>query len=348
MPVPLSAIPRLVALAERLAPGSVHVIIDNEEAFVKFRQGVLESKRAVEMGVFVKIDTGYHRAGIATTSPQFQRLVSTIVDQTCRPGLYLQGFYSHFGHSYAGNSADDAANGLLEELGGLEAALEAVPPTHTTPLVLSVGATPTATAAQTLVCSKTDAAHTLRSILARLQAGRDRVELHAGVYPLLDCQQLATQARAGSDSDRPSFQPLSKANIAITVLLEVTSTYTERAQPEALVSGGSLALGREPCKSYAGWGIVSAGLGNAGTRAVYDERGGRTGWVVGRISQEHGILTWQGDAQLCNTLGVGDRVRVWPNHACVAGAGFGWYLVVDAEEGGGERVVDVWVRGRGW
>ncbi len=36
-----------------------------------------------------------------------------------------------------------------------------------------------------------------------------------------------------------------------------------------------------------------------------------------------------------------------PNHACVAGAGFGWYLVVDSDQGGDE-IVDVWVRWRGW
>lgn len=343
----MSAIPRLVALAEGLAPRSVHVIIDNEDAFGKFRQRLVEGKSTVEIGVFVKIDTGYHRAGLQTTSPRFNSLVATIVNETASPGPYLQGFYSHFGHSYAGNSAEEAANGLIEELLGLEAATKALPQAPTTPLILSVGATPTATAAQTLLSSDGASAQTLRTTLARLQTTH-HVELHAGVYPLLDCQQLATQARPSSGTPSASFQPLSKANIAMTVLLEVTSTYTERAQPEALVSGGSFALGREPCKSYPGWGIVSDALGNAGTQAVYEERGSRTGWIVGRISQEHGILTWAGDAGSCNVLRVGDSVRVWPNHACVAGAGFGWYFVVDGEEGGGERVVDVWVRGRGW
>jgi D-serine deaminase-like pyridoxal phosphate-dependent protein len=77
---------------------------------------------------------------------------------------------------------------------------------------------------------------------------------------------------------------------------------------------------------------------------VYDERGDRTGWIVGRVSQEHGILVWEGEREKCNLLTIGKKVMVWPNHACVAGAGFGWYLVTD----GGEEVVDVWVRWRGW
>ena len=48
-------------------------------------------------------------------------------------------------------------------------------------------------------------------------------------------------------------------------------------------------------------------------------------------------------------LEVGQKVRVWPNHACIAGAMFGWYLVVDSRLVGREdEVVDVWVRWRGW
>jgi len=68
------------------------------------------------------------------------------------------------------------------------------------------------------------------------------------------------------------------------------------------------------------------------------------GWRVGRINQEHGILTWNGGKEVEEKLEVGQKVRVWPNHACVAGSGFGFYLVVD----GGDEIVDVWPRWRGW
>lgn len=184
------------------------------------------------------------------------------------------------------------------------------------------------------------------SILNRLKQNYS-VELHAGVYPLLDCQQVATHARPSDAAASEGFQPLSKDSIAIKMLLEVSSVYTERAKPEVLVSAGSLALGRDPCKSYPGWGIVTGDFANEGG-AVYDEAGERMGWIVGRISQEHGILTWEGKRERCRELKVGDKVMVWPNHACVAGAGFGWYLIVDSEVDGGEEVVDVWTRWRGW
>jgi D-serine deaminase-like pyridoxal phosphate-dependent protein len=75
---------------------------------------------------------------------------------------------------------------------------------------------------------------------------------------------------------------------------------------------------------------------------------------MGRISQEHGTVTWKGNPATAGMAGMGtqeegkfevvQKIRVWPNHACIAGAGFGWYLVVD----GGDEVVDVWPRWRGW
>lgn len=307
---------------------------------------MLQSESNVEIGVFIKIDTGYHRAGIKTSSPSFASLVETVAQETQKPGSFLKGFYSHFGHSYAGSSEDDAANGLIDELVGLDEAIKAVPDTFAGKLVLSVGATPTATAAQNMLSSASPKAKEFQDVLARLQK-HHQVELHAGVYPVLDCQQIATHARPAQGEASPAFQPLSKANIGIRMLVEVTSIYNEREKPEALVSAGSLAMGREPCKSYPGWGILTNALGNSATSSIYDERGDRTGWIVGRISQEHGILTWEGDKSRCNPLTIGDKISIWPNHACVAGAGFGWYLIVDSEKGG-DTVVDVWTRWRGW
>jgi D-serine deaminase-like pyridoxal phosphate-dependent protein len=74
---------------------------------------------------------------------------------------------------------------------------------------------------------------------------------------------------------------------------------------------------------------------------------GYRGWIIGRITQEHGILTQEkGEGE---ALEVGQKVKIWPNHACIAGAGYGWYLVVDSErEGCEDQIVDVWVRCRGW
>lgn len=328
--------PRLLNLASKLKPGSVNILIDNIDAFNKMKDSLL----AGNIGVFIKIDTGYKRAGITTSSPKFPGLVRKVVGTV---GDAFRGFYSHYGHSYAGNSEKDAAHGLISELEGLEEAAAEVDEAYLSLLkqkmVLTVGATPTATAAQNMLSGSPRVAE-FKTLLNRLKETY-AVELHAGVYPLLDLQQVATHARPTSGR-----AALTKESIGVKVLLEISSVYDERDKLEALASAGSLALGREPCKSYPGWGIVTGDLGNAGN-AVYDERGDRTGWIVGRISQEHGILTWEGPEDNMTPLEIGSKVLVWPNHACVAGAGFGWYLIVDSEKGG-DTVVDVWVRWRGW
>jgi len=267
VPVPQSSIPRLLHLASLLHRGSVSVMIDNLDAFQKFHSSLWKSE--LEIGVFIKIDTGYHRAGIQASSPSFAELVGAVLSQSGK-SMVFKGFYSHYGHSYAGNTQDDAAVGLIAELVGLQEAVSFVPPSHTGRVVLSVGATPTATAAQNMLSVSSPKAKEFMDVLGRLKKKYD-IELHAGVYPLLDCQQVATHARPASNPTK-NFQPLSKDNIAIRMLVEVTSIYNERGKPEALVSAGSLAMGREPCKSYPGWGIVTSDLGNSMTESVYDER----------------------------------------------------------------------------
>lgn len=262
-----------------------------------------------------------------------------------KSGESFKGFYSHFGHSYAGSSEEDAASGLIEELKVLDIATEAVPSSFRGELVLTVGATPTSTAAQNMLSSNSPRVGEFKAVLERIQK-KHKVELHAGVYPLLDLQQVATHARPPTGESKAGFQPLSKENIGLRLLVEVTSVYDEREKPEALISAGSLALGREPCKSYPGWGVVTGDLGNK-DQIVYDDRGAKTGWIVGRISQEHGILTWEGPRDQFKPLAIGDKLMVWPNHACVAGVSMGWYLIVDSDQGG-DKIVDVWVRWRGW
>jgi D-serine deaminase-like pyridoxal phosphate-dependent protein len=260
----------------------------------------------------------------------------------------ILGLYSHLGHSYGFSTPAEAITGLQQEFSDLEvAARDILPRLPTgTGLTLSVGATPTATAVQNLLTiDKSPEAVRLQEYIATLQKTTDlHLELHAGVYPFLDCQQIATHAR--------SFN-LSYENIGLSMLVEVASLYPSRGKPEALIAAGSFVLGREPCKNYPGWGIVSPWRPSSATSGqreeppVYDEEN-RTGWIVGSVSQEHGILRWEGSQKVMSELKIGDKLLVWPNHACVASHGFGWYIVVDSDEEDGDVIRDVWVRCRGW
>lgn len=340
-----------------------------------------------KLGIYIKIDTGYHRAGVLATSSEFVAIVRRIFDDLEPAGsAELHGLYSHAGHSYGGDSRSAAISLLMEEIRGLEDAVRLVRETsgcgvsaHSRSFNLSVGATPTTSSIQNLFdelnghdSTLHEQSNRIKACIDRIQT-KDRIELHAGVYPLLDLQQVATQASpsaaatnlstsSGPSPSNPASCPLSTNDIGLTILVEVASLYPNRSPPEALIAAGSLALGREPCKSYPGWGIVTdwgfpSKPSSSLSSSSADPGAGRSGWQVGRISQEHGILTSmthkeaeEGGQARAGELVVGQKVRIWPNHACVAGAGFGWYVVVDSSlpEHRRDEIVDVWVRWRGW
>ena len=263
------------------------------------------------------------------------------------------------GHSYGVSSPEEALEALSKELEGLkEGAIEVLKITganKTTSLdaekvVLSLGATPTATAAQNLVENDSSPqAQDYRVLLDKINTSF-AVELHAGVYPVMDMQQLATRARPANSPSTPSKSLLSFSDLGLRTLVEVASIYPTRGEkPEALIAAGSIVLGREPCKSYPGWGVVTPWPKAQNSGAPhYDPEGSKTGWIVGRVSQEHGILTWEGPTENRLDLEIGEKLMIWTNHACISGVNFGWYLIVDSDGPDPDVVKDVWVRWRGW
>ena len=93
---------------------------------------------------------------------------------------------------------------------------------------------------------------------------------------MMDMQQLATRARPQHSSSDPSKSMLSFADLGLRALVEVVSVYNEREKPEAMIAAGSIVLGREPCKSYPGWAVVSPWPENDGK--FYDPEGEKKGW----------------------------------------------------------------------
>lgn len=338
MPLAPSAVPRLGALRARHHPAlDLSVVLDHPDQLAALASTATTAGGA--WNVFVKIDAGYRRAGLETASPELAALLAAIAT----PGTHtrLRGFYVHAGHSYASTSAACARAFLADEIAAVFAAADTLP--HPPDgLILSVGATPTVLAAAATTAATDTAAATAaddgdgRLVRDAAQTAQQRgwtLELHAGVYTLMDLQQLSTAPAGG----------LGWRDMALTVLAEVVSVYPARR--EALVALGSTGLGREPGR-IAGWGVVAAwrpGLPWDGAQ--------KSGWRVDRISQEHGVLTHDdddggggsgGDEPM--ELQVGMKLRVWPQHACIAGHAHGWYFVVD----GDDCVVDIWVRCRGW
>ncbi|TKA70650.1 hypothetical protein B0A49_01965 [Cryomyces minteri] len=330
---------------------SVSVLVDHPDTLDELSDlpnGVWPGK----ISLFVKVDTGYHRSGASPESKQLRDVLRKV--QQRHSSFELVGFYSHMGSSYAASSSAEAVNYLTLETERLADAADVATNLYSFDgdarrFTLSLGATPTATAAQNLFDETPEMAEAMRRF-ERVK-GRYNVELHAGVYPVLDLQQLATRARPAYSNH--GFPYLSRENLALRVLVEVASLYPERGKPEALIAAGGLALGREPCKSYPGWAVVSGWTADVTSKTgpvydIEDDKADKTGWIVGRISQEHGILTWEGPRENMRQLKIGEKLLLWPNHACIAGAGFGWYFVVDSDTNDSDIIRDVWLRWRGW
>jgi D-serine deaminase-like pyridoxal phosphate-dependent protein len=150
MPLPLSSISTLNTYAEDFSkPGTIAIMADNEAHLAHLDQFTRPPS------VFLKIDTGTHRAGLRADSSEFAFLAGEAVKVHQAGKCTLLGIYSHASHSYAGRDAENAMRLLLDEINGCLEAEKHVwgqesASALTKPLVLSVGATPTATSAQNL------------------------------------------------------------------------------------------------------------------------------------------------------------------------------------------------------
>ncbi|PQE20363.1 D-serine dehydratase protein [Rutstroemia sp. NJR-2017a BBW] len=376
-PVAPGAVDRLAAISKALGPRGLSLMIDHPAQLDSVSR--IYAKSGIPPLIFIKIDMGGHRAGVIPDTTACTDLISSVLSLAKRNECVFHGLYSHAGHSYSSNSQTVALDYLRQELESLLVTVGTVNLTfdNKTHLVLSVGATPTTTSIRNLFVDVTSEEESrevsaLKATIGALRELGHEIELHAGVYPVLDLQQLATHALPENI--------LGFSSLGLTILAEVASLYPSRGtsnSSEALITAGSLAItlicpymyflstpeyyylpvsvdlltltlsvGREPCKAYAGWGILtpwnrsSFVLPNSGPENY-------SGWQISRISQEHGILTNPGKND--SELTIGQKIRIWPNHACIAGAGYGWYLVVDESRKGKEdEIVDIWVRWRGW
>ena len=341
IPPSSSCLKRLSVFYEQLGPDSLSFLLDHP---AQLRNLVSSSAPGTTspIPVWIKVDPGYRRAGAVPKSIEMQSLLSALKEASkpsSTPHIRLIGFYTHMGLSYSATSSSSALSYLAEEISQvLSATSDATPADFGIDrFVISLGATPTASSAANLLSDPESGAE-VREVLAKAARQHVDVELHAGVHAVLDMQQMSTHSRTQSTDD-----------IGLRILAEVLSVYENRETPEVLVGAGTLALGREPCPSYPGWGVVAPNPWQSDNKSqIYDEEN-KTGWIVKRISQEHGNLSWEGPMDKMYPLNIGEKVLIWPNHACIAGPNFAGYFVVDSgREGKGTEIVDVWVRARGW
>ena len=163
-------------------------------------------------------------------------------------------------------------------------------------------------------------------------------EVSVGATPTvraIDDLTGVTEVRPGNyvfyDAFQAAIGTCDLDEVAFSVLATVISV--DPTSGRAAVDAGALALSRDPGPTH-----VDPECGFGVPVALVD-RHPLPGLRLTSLTQEHGVLRGPG----VEALRPGTRIRILPNHSCLAAACFDRYLVVrDAE------VVDEWQPVRGW
>eukprot|EP00585_Thalassiosira_rotula_P008035 CAMPEP_0196136866 /NCGR_PEP_ID=MMETSP0910-20130528/5029_1 /TAXON_ID=49265 /ORGANISM="Thalassiosira rotula, Strain GSO102" /LENGTH=421 /DNA_ID=CAMNT_0041397225 /DNA_START=64 /DNA_END=1326 /DNA_ORIENTATION=- len=220
IPICKSKLSAIYSLKMKLASatnndGSIHILIDNPGQ-VNFLEEFISNSSLPERdwSVFLKLDTGYHRAG-TTCNAEGVALAKKIINS---PYLNLKGLYSHCGHSYNIDNGAEMKNivhddhaVIIEFLNLLADHLQTF---DTSSLDISVGSTPSMFS------------HEKMNI-------PNNVELHPGNYVFYDRQQLYTGACANESC------------VAGFVLARVMGHYEDSHRNAIMVDAGATALTKE-------------------------------------------------------------------------------------------------------
>ena len=292
VPVPIDRLEECTTLTRRL--DRFHLVLDHEAALAAVEESA--AAHGIRFSLFLKVDCGLHRAGVDPGRAESIALARHIhaSDQ-----VRFAGILTHAGHSYAGRSADQSREVAEQERDVMVQFADRLWTAGVPVPEVSIGSTPTATAADDLT---------------------GVTEIRPGNYAFFD----AFQAAIGSC-------PID--DVAFSVLATVIGRHDDRH--ELVMNAGALALSKDRGPVHVdpdcGFGVVVAG----GQQRPVD------GLVVTSLSQEHGVLRSQ--RPLDRSWRPGTRLRILPNHSCLAAACFDRYHVVR-----GDEVVDEWRPLRGW
>ncbi len=269
---------RLAALMNRAA---VSFCVDTAEG--ARAASAFFSDAALRADVLIEVDTGHHRTGVPwdlTASVEFARQVSAL------PGLRLAGLLTHAGHAYFGPAEDETPDEALHRV-----ALEE--------------------------------RDRMLEFASRLAAARiegidpEHFEISIGSTPSLTYFQNAdlngfsiSEIRPGNyifcDAMQVALGSARLEQCALTVLATVVSRRrTPDGSDRLFLDCGSKVLTSDVGFNTHGFGIL---LYDPTTMTPLPHA------FITYLSEEHAWVEVPGGA----TLRVGDRVRLVPNHACVA------------------------------
>lgn len=193
---------RVAALASRI--DRLSVLIDSERALRALEE--YAGAQSMVFDVFLKVDCGYHRAGVDPSSPDSVHLA---VRMARSEGMRFQGLLTHAGHSYNARDIEEIRRVAAEEAGCLSRFRALLATEGLGEARRSIGSTPTA------------------SVVDRFS---DCDEVRPGNYVFYD----AFQATIGS---------CALEDVAVSVLTTVVGSYPDRNH--AIVDAGALALSKD-------------------------------------------------------------------------------------------------------
>ncbi|MBV9067650.1 MAG: alanine racemase [Acidobacteria bacterium] len=186
VPIAPEKLARAAALAARIE--RLNILLDSELALRAVEE--FHAANGVVFDVFLKVDCGYHRAGVDPNHPDSVRLAMAVANS---PAIHLQGLLTHAGHSYNASGVEEIRRIAAEEIESLTRfrALLAMDK-----LTRSIGSTPTTAIAETFA---------------------DTDEVRPGNYVFFD----AFQSTLGS---------CLMDDVAVSVLSTVVGSYPERGE----------------------------------------------------------------------------------------------------------------------
>ncbi len=271
--------------------GMLRLLVDDAATFGDLEEAA--AARGVRPHVWLKVDSGYHRAGVDPASPEAFELAGRMA---ASGSTVFDGVLTHAGHSYDAYESEQRLSIARQErdvmvdfAGRLRTAGHEVPG-------ISIGSTPTLTIVDHL-------------------AGV--TEARPGNYAFLDLAQVGLGVCVVED-------------VAVSILAAVVSH--PAGVERAVIDAGALALSRDHGPEQGEWsGRMGAVCPDpAGTVPDPELR-------LESISQEHGVIRPSRPGGLRGRLPVGSRVRVLPNHSCLATACFDRLHVLQ-----GDRIIDNW------
>lgn len=141
VPIGPGKLPRAAALASQIK--TLNLLIDSFEALRALED--FHGQQRTRFNVFLKVDCGYHRAGVDPASDEALQLARAMGES---PSIHFRGLLTHAGHSYHAHGPQEIREIAAQETSALTSFREKINGGKL--LVRSIGSTPTCSVVEEL------------------------------------------------------------------------------------------------------------------------------------------------------------------------------------------------------